>query len=192
MMFGQNPGTNGTANEIPLASIGAELGVWKGDSSAKFLDRAIHIHLVDSWSPVAYEESDEWGDYDAYLDRYSKLVGSNDPKAFIKYYDKIYEDVVKRFSNKPVTIHRMTTNEWFESFDKQLDWIYVDASHSYDGVLNDLRRSWKLIKIGGVLFGDDFSDKKAAVKKAVKDFSAEIGVPIDNFYMDQFRIKKLI
>ena len=36
-MFGRNPGSDRTVDHIPLGSTGAELGVWKGDTSAKFL-----------------------------------------------------------------------------------------------------------------------------------------------------------
>ena len=43
MMFGKNPGTDATWKRIPEYSVGAELGVWKGDSSLKFLKRACHI-----------------------------------------------------------------------------------------------------------------------------------------------------
>ena len=52
MMFGKNPGTDQTWKRIPEYSVGAELGVWQGESSEKFLKRASHVHLVDSWSPV--------------------------------------------------------------------------------------------------------------------------------------------
>ena len=116
MMFGKNPGTDKTWIRIPKDSIGAELGVWRGDSSVKFLNNAKHIHLVDSWSTIPYENSDEFGNYQAYLDRYSILVKSNNPEDFQKYYDKIYNSVVERFKNSPVTIYRMSTKEWFESF----------------------------------------------------------------------------
>ena len=33
MMFGKNPGTDQTWKRIPADSIGAELGVWQGDSA---------------------------------------------------------------------------------------------------------------------------------------------------------------
>ena len=36
----------------PENSVGAELGVWQGESPEKFLKRAKHVHLVDSWSPL--------------------------------------------------------------------------------------------------------------------------------------------
>ena len=36
MMFGKNPGTDETWKRIPEGSIGAELGVWQGNSSKSF------------------------------------------------------------------------------------------------------------------------------------------------------------
>ena len=180
MMFGKNPGTDKTWIRIPKDSIGAELGVWRGDSSVKFLNNAKHIHLVDSWSTIPYENSDEFGNYQAYLDRYSILVKSNNPEDFQKYYDKIYNSVVERFKNSPVTIYRMSTKEWFESFKEKLDWIYVDASHSFEGCYYDLINAVKFIKPGGTLFGDDYGDKKPNVKKAVDKFIADTGYEFNN------------
>ena len=104
MMFGKNPGTDETWKRIPEGSIGAELGVWKGDSSEKFLRRAKHVHLVDEWAPAVFEGSNEFGGYDAYLKRYSELTGEATTEGFVRYYNKIHEGVVKRFTNKPVTI----------------------------------------------------------------------------------------
>ncbi len=189
MMFGKNPGTDETWKRIPEGSVGAELGVWQGDSSEKFLKKAKHVHLVDSWSPVVYEESDEHGDYEAYLDRYSKLVKSRDPKDFVKYYNRIYENVKVRFFGRPVTIHRMSTSQWFDTFAEPLDWIYVDASHSYEGCLHDLTRALEVIKPGGILFGDDYGDKKPGVKKAVDKFIKNTGLKLNNFHADQFEIR---
>lgn len=190
MMFGNNPGTNETWKRIPENSIGAELGVWKGDSSAKFLKKAKHLYLVDAWSPAPYQETDEFGSYEAYLKRYSELTGEATTDGFFRYYDKIYESVKKRFADKPVTIHRMSTKEWFQKFNQKLDWIYVDASHSYEGCLFDLQGSWKKIKVGGSLFCDDYSDKKLGVKNAINTFCKDNNLKLDNFYFDQVQIVK--
>ena len=192
MMFGRNPGTDDTWKRIPEGSVGVELGVWKGDSSAKFLKRAGHVHLVDPWSVVAYEDSDEFGDYQGYLDRYSGLVGSNNPDDFQKYYDGIYHSVADRFKNSSVTIHRMTTDEFFEKFNEKVDWVYVDALHSFEGCLNDLRNARKIIKSGGSIFGDDYGNekyRKEGVENAVNQFIKETGLKLDTFSLDQFEIK---
>ena len=181
MMYGKNIQTDETWKRIPEGSVGIEIGVWMGDSSAKFLRRASKLHLVDPWSPVAYEDSDEFGDYNAYLNRYTRLVGSSDPKAFQRFYDKVAWNVAKRFENDNVVIHRSTSKEFFEDFNEQVDWVYVDGSHAYDLVLEDLRACLKVIKPGGSIFGDDYTPKKPGVQRAVDDFCEEQGFDLEVF-----------
>ena len=189
-MFGRNPGTDETWKRIQEGSIGVELGVWKGESSEKFLRRASHLHLVDPWSVIAYEDSDEFGDYQNYLNRYAQLVGSNDPIDFQKYYDRVADSVVSRFKNKSITIHRVTTDEFFNSFNKKVDWVYVDALHSFDGCLFDLRKSLNILKPGGIIYGDDYQNpSKPGVTKAFNTFIKETGLILNNFYSDQIEIK---
>lgn len=192
MMFGVNRGSDKTWKQIPRGSCGAELGVWKGDTSAKFLKRAGHIHLVDSWAAAPYKNSTEHDGYQAYLDRYAKLTGGANEKDFADYYEKIYQGVVERFAKKPVTIHRKTTAEFFADFTEKLDWVYVDADHSFEGCLFDLKNAMRIIKPGGLLLGDDFYPSKPGVMRAVVEFSIETGLVIDNFYQTQFKfvIKK--
>lgn len=185
MMKGTNKTVKETLRLIPKNSIGAELGVWKGDTSAKFLSKAKFLHLVDSWSVIAYEDSDEHGNYEGYLKRYASIVGSDNEEDFKKFYDKIYNSVKIRFSNSPVKIHRMTTRKWFDIFNEQLDWIYVDANHSYKDALYDLQESFKRIKSGGLLIADDYSNNKPGVKQAVNDFAKQTDLKIYNFYKDQ-------
>lgn len=187
MMFGQNNGTDETWKLIPPNSIGVELGVWEGLSSEKFLRRAQHLHLVDPWSITPYKDSDEFGDYAGYLSRYSKLVKSTNPSDFQKYYDNIAETVQVKFKNSPVTIHRCSTDEFFDSFTELVDWIYVDALHSYDGCLSDLRKSLRIVKPGGFIFGDDYGNRnKPGVTQAVDTFRKETSLPFTNFHATQY------
>lgn len=206
-MFGINPGTDETWKWIPQDSVGIELGVWKGDSTEKFLRRAKYVHAVDAWAPEVYEQSKEFGDYEAYLDRYSKLVGSRNPEEFQKYYDRIYDGVVKRFKDKPVMVWRMNTNEFFEEWNSKenfedavmfdwidddsdlgVDWVYVDASHEYDQVLQDLYNSLRVLNSTGVIFGDDYGGSKVQVTQAVDDFVKDTGFKFENFYTNQYQI----
>lgn len=188
-MLGKNIYSDETWKRIPENSIGVEMGVWRGDTSEKFLRRAKHVHLVDPWSAVAYEDSDEFGDYQGYLDRYSKIVGSNKPEDFQKYYNNIAESVSRRFANNPVTIHRCTTNEFFKNFEEFVDWVYIDALHSFEGCLSDLRNSLKIVKTGGTIFGDDYYKNKPGVIKAVDAFIAETGLTLNIFNTTQYEIK---
>ena len=59
----------------------------------------------------------------------------------------------------------------------------------YEGCLHDLTRSLEVLKPGGILFGDDYGDKKPGVKKAVDEFIKAKGFKLNNFYDDQFEIR---
>ena len=188
-MLGRNKGSEETWKRIPKNSIGVELGVWKGDSSEKFLQRAKHLHLVDPWMIEAYKDDpNEHGSYTEYLNKYSKIVKSKNSDDFQMFYDNIYKSVIKRFSNKSVTIHRCTTTEFFKNFHEKVDWVYIDALHSFEGCLTDLRNSLIIIKPGGLILGDDYGNKKGVVA-AVDTFIKETGLKLNNFYLTQYEIK---
>ena len=187
-MLGRNVGSDETWKRIPSDSVGIELGVWKGDSSAKFLLKSKLLHLVDPWSVLPYESSDEFGDYNGYLSRYKNMVGSTDPKDFQKFYDNIYTEVVNRFKNDSVVIHRCTTDEFFTTFNDTVDWVYVDALHNFEGCLNDLRNSLAVVKDGGFIFGDDYGNKPGVVA-AVDQFIKETNLTLVIFAGTQYEIQ---
>ena len=174
MMFGSNKHSIDVMHLIKEGSVGAEIGVWKGVSSEKFLKRnPKHLHLVDSWSVSAYVNSDEHGTYENYLNRYSELTGGNTPDDFAKYYEKVFVEVSRKFRQPNVTIHRMQSDEWFEiqtawceSSTEKLDWIYIDGDHSFKGCYRDLCNAVKVVKSGGYILGDDY---KWAFQKYGKD-----------------------
>lgn len=186
---GRNKGGKSTAKKILKNSIGVEIGVWKGFTSEHFIKKTKHLHLVDSWSVIAYKDSDEHGTYENYLARYADMVGSTDPEDFQKYYDNIYENVCKKFEGKNVTIHRMPSSEFFKTFDQTVDWIYIDGDHSYAGCFQDLENSKNIIKKGGSIFGDDYNkSEKPGVKKAVDEFVNKYNLPLNIYAGDQYQI----
>ena len=50
----------------------------------------------------------------------------------------------------------------------QADMIYIDGSHYFNAVFDDLVRWWLVVKIGGYLFGDDYT--RSDVNRAVTLF----------------------
>ena len=68
MMIGKNRNIHETIKRMPLNSVGVELGVWKGDSSALMAEKTSRLHLVDSWSVEPYKHLES---YDDYIKRYS-------------------------------------------------------------------------------------------------------------------------
>jgi hypothetical protein len=161
---------------LPAASVGAEVGVWKGDFSEEILRtvRPSQLHLVDPWA-FQPAHPDRW---------YGGLVASEQAAM-----DKIYQDVCARFARHGnVKIHRRFSSDLLEIFPKHsLDWIYIDGDHSREAVRNDLLLALDVVKPGGVIGGDDYfwrdSDGsrpvKAAVIEVAKDRKLELKV-IDN------------
>lgn len=57
---------------------------------------------------------------------------------------------------------------WSQRKGVQADLIYIDASHEYRDVLDDVHRWWDVVRPGGVMFGDDwhtFRDVQIAVSE---------------------------
>ena len=147
---------------------GAEIGVWAGNTSMQFLRLGIsELHMIDPWSVEPYKKSKEYKSYDEYLTKYSKILNIEKKDVdFQEYYDAIYSEVRAKCGMDPrVTIHRMTSDEWFDSKPEKLDWIYVDGDHSYEGCLRDLENSLKVVKPGGMIMGDDYYWKHARYGK---------------------------
>ena len=73
--------------------------------------------------------------------------------------------------------------------DATFDWIYIDADHSYDGVLGDARAAAPKLKPGGLLIFNDFAHidpylGRYGVHRAVIDFALERGWRLRYFALD--------
>lgn len=195
----ENIDSNFIIHLIEKNSIGAEIGVWEGNSSRKFIKRGLKkFYMVDPWSVKGYEEpiakNDKTFNVKEFYDRYSKMVGSKDEKDFESYYEKTYKKIIKEFSHFPeVEIVRKKSTDFFNLFEgEKLDWVYIDGDHSYTGVMNDLENCLKVMKPSGIILGDDYkwnSGGKDGVKKAVDAFSNKYNFKIHKHGERQFRIE---
>lgn len=150
---------------IPKDAICAEIGVWKGDFSERIraTARPRTLHLIDPWRFVpSYPQ--RW---------YGGAAARNQDDM-----DRIYQDVMHRFADDPcVRVHRLDSASAASRFaDATLDWVYIDANHSYQAVLADLNMWAPKIKPGGMLAGDDYAwhdeEGTLSVKRALRDFTA--------------------
>lgn len=169
MMLGKNGAASLVAEMIPRGSVGVELGVWRGDTSLLFLEKASFLYLVDSWSFYPYKVLDH-DSYREYQAKYKELVLSEDEGDFMKYYDKVYNEVLDKTRGKPVKIYRQTTRDFFKHFSEKVDWVYVDAMHEYLDCFLDLQDSYNIVKSGGAIYVDDYNLDQ--VKEAVEFFCA--------------------
>ena len=162
---------------IQPGTVGAEIGVWMGNTSQRFIEKGVkELHLVDAYSVEPYKNNSEMSFQD-YIAKYSKVTGELSEAGFKNYYDNVYKSVKERFARySNVKLNRMSSSKWFtENKDLKLDWIYIDGDHSYEGCLADLEAALPMIKKGGMILGDDYGwpnskYQKVGVTKAVNEF----------------------
>lgn len=164
---------------LPKYSICAEVGVNQGKLSERIIKliNPKKLILIDAWSVAVMRDNSDL----------QNSFTQND-------FDLLYTHVYNKFVNKNnVEIIRKNSKEALESFpDGYFDWIYIDASHNYDDVLNDLELSRLKVKKDGIITGDDYVDAKGKwgsdVIRAVDDFAKKYGFHIESIN-DQFIIK---
>jgi predicted O-methyltransferase YrrM len=78
--------------------------------------------------------------------------------------------------------------------DESLDWIYIDADHTFNGIYNDLHAWYSKVRKGGIVSGHDYLDGNYngylnapyGVKTVVDDFvrenNKELNVTTDDTY----------
>jgi SAM-dependent methyltransferase len=154
---------------LPRAGVGAEIGTWKGDFTAKLLGRTRprQLYLIDPW---AYRQESTYK---------HAMYGDRTPGEQERL-DGIYESVLNRFSAEiesgQVVVRRLrSTDAAADLEDDSLDWVYIDGDHTYEAVKSDLQTYLRVVKPGGVLAGDDYGQAGwwgNGVTRAVDEFAA--------------------
>lgn len=139
---------------------GAEIGVERGDNAADIL-RMLDIEylaLVDIWRPFVQEGKGVWDD---------NICEAN------------YQYVMTRFSDN-VEVFRMPSVEAANRVDGNLDFVYIDACHQYESVIEDIRTWLPKVRKGGLLAGHDFCDVWPGVARAVIDSVSTYGFKLEH------------
>lgn len=149
----------------------AEIGVAEGDFSQQIRDiaRPRRLHLVDPW---VHQDGAE---YEADLNNVPS--GEQDARHLA---------VQARFSGGieagSVVLHRTFSVEAAKTFaDGSLDWVYIDAMHTYQAVKADLEAYAAKIKESGFILGHDYTNHPFylrmgfGVVEAVNDFVVKSG-----------------
>ena len=155
---------------------GAEIGVFAGELSERLLAARedLKLHLVDSW-----------GDYDPTLAESGDYHATLSDSAQEKYFTRTRQ-AVSSFNGRAV-IHRAKSVAAAQKAPDSLDFVFIDADHSYEGCRGDIE-AWKpKLRPGGLLCGHDYDNSEFpqwGVKRAVdeyvtaNDLNLELG---DNF-----------
>lgn len=116
---------------------------------------------------------------DPYKNRWTYNDGMNKNQ---KDLDEIFKSTIKRlnkYGERYTHIRKNSIKALEEVPNNTLDFVYVDADHSYIGCLNDLRLWVPRVKNGCIIAGDDYGNKLfPGVKKAVDQYFGKLGLKV--------------
>lgn len=161
----------------PRNSVGAEIGVFTGMFSDVLASEipSKRIYLIDPWSKLHGSHFPNWGRYTAQV----ALATAAAKEAAIWRAESADSEcvVVEDFGINWLKGHN----------DAFLGWVYLDANHTFDAVLEDLHEIGRCLLPGGTIMGDDMwihqDGKVSDVFFAVKAFCQTAG--FDIIHMDQ-------
>lgn len=152
-----------------------EVGVWKGKSvahMAKILNRLEVdgvIIAVDTWLGSV----EHWTQERYFSDLCIELGRPNIINTFMTNMirEKITNYVI------PLPLDSINAARLCAKHDIVIDMIHIDAGHDYKSVYSDLSEWWPLVRPGGVIVGDDYSQKWPEVIRAWDDYLVVAGNP---------------
>jgi hypothetical protein len=157
----------------------AEIGVFRGDFSQVLLDqfRPSMLYLVDPFEEGEIMSGDENG---------------NDVMVYDGIY--LYEYVKDRFaSTENVKMLRIRSEDLDQCIeDDELDLIYIDGDHSYEGVKRDLEMAYRKVKDQGFICGHDLMTNPHKTDnvydfgtfQAVQEFCYRNGFRVESTFQD--------
>jgi len=132
-----------------------EVGSWKG-RSASFMA----VEIINSNKKIKFDCVDTWeGSIEHQLD---------DVIIEKKLYDTFLSNIESvKHVIKPIKMTSVEASKLYE--DNSLDFVFIDASHEYEDVKEDILSWLPKVKVGGVLAGHDYGDVFDGVVKAVDE-----------------------
>jgi len=115
----------------------AEIGVYKGRGTSL-------------WNVELMNHSIEYNYY-----AIDHFMGSNEHDKSLDYY-KVTLDNLQPILNKIHLIKNDSISESQNYPDNFFDIVYIDASHEYEYVLEDIKKWLPKVKDGGIICGDDY------------------------------------
>jgi len=155
------------AELIPGGSVGAEIGVYRGDFSLELIKTGLSkLFLVDAWKA-----------YDAYA-----LDSLNATNQDANYTDTLSRLRAQIDAGRVEVIRGFSADVARKWKGPKLSWIFLDSNHAYEFVKEDLIEWSKHIAPDGFIMMHDHTDSSAGaiamrfgVVKACRGFCEEFG-----------------
>ncbi len=123
-----------------------EIGVWKGCLARRLGMLARTLVLVDPWSAL-------WNDFEHNGVRYNCTMGEGESSQW--QLNNMYKELTETLPN--ALILRMPSMEAAMHVPPcSLDFVYIDAVHTYEHCLADITTWLSKLRPGGMICGDDY------------------------------------
>lgn len=139
-----------------------EIGSWKGRSSS-----FMGVEIMNSGKRIKFDCIDPWmGDLDTLGEVYDPFVPKNTNPNWL--YAEFISNIkpVSSYIN-PVRLKSIQASKMYK--DRSLDFVFIDGSHEYEDVKEDIYYWYPKVKRGGIISGHDYTNYPG-VKKAVDEF----------------------
>jgi predicted O-methyltransferase YrrM len=130
-----------------------EIGCWIGRSSSYMA-----VEIINSGFDIKFDCIDTW---EGSVEHKENYLVKND-ELFNEFKNNI-SPVAHKIN--AIRIDSLTASKLYE--DETLDFIFIDASHEYEDVKNDILHWKSKVKKNGVIAGHDFTNSWIEVKRAV-------------------------
>lgn len=143
-------------------AIGAEVGVFRGDTSVgllKNLPGLCKLVCVDPW---------------AELEEFKQHCPNKKGRVFNAHWpgvrDRFVEQVLEPYGDRVRALQMLSTDAADLLPNNWLDWVFIDGNHGYKWVREDVLAWYPKVKMGGLITGDDYRDRPTyGVIKAVQE-----------------------
>ena len=135
----------------------AEIGVYKGRSTALFNVELINRNIEYNFYAIDH------------------FMGSEEHDNTIDYYSIALQNL-QPIINKINLIKNDSISESKNYQDNYFDIVYIDASHDYESVKNDILHWLPKVKTGGIICGDDYEMGWIGVMHAVDEVFQNVSV----------------
>jgi cephalosporin hydroxylase len=118
---------------------GAEIGTFKGEFAKEILQNwSGTLYMIDVWRPLGEEYLDS-SNHAAHSAAYSETMGN-----------------ISGYEDRGIMV-RATSEVAADMFEREsLNFVYIDANHAYDFVVQDIKLWYPKVKSGGYLCGHDY------------------------------------
>jgi hypothetical protein len=123
-----------------LNNIGVELGSFKGQFANTILNNwRGTLLMVDVWRELSHDEYDDASNHREHIDAYSQAM-----------------DNIKGFEDRAYMLRMKGIHACNFIGNGSLDFVYIDANHTYQSVKEDINLWYPKVRSGGIVMGHDY------------------------------------